>query len=175
MSSKEDRRLVESALFSSDGAVSVNKIKEATGFSSKKILSAIEKLREEYNKDKNRSMEIIKAGNKYAMQLKTKYVDKVRPLAKAEIPPHVLKTLSLIAFHQPIKQSSLRRMAGPKIYDHVDLLADKKLIKTKKHRNTEMITTSSFFPEYFGINKTKPDEIRDFLATKTGIKESEEK
>jgi hypothetical protein len=41
-----------------------------------------------------------------------------------------------------------------------------KLVYSKKHGSTEMLTTTKLFPEYFGIDTTKPDEIRDFLAKK---------
>ena len=77
-----------------------------------------------------------------------------------------MKTLALIAFHQPVKQSNLRRMIGPKIYDHVDELTSMKLIYSKKHGATEMLTTTKLFPEYFGLDTTKPEEIREFLAKK---------
>jgi segregation and condensation protein B len=170
MSLEKEKRLVESALFSSGRAISLEEIKTATNLTNKKMLSAIDVLIHEYNADTDRPIEIVKAGTKYAMQLKSDYVDNVRTLAKAEIPSYLLKTLALIAFHQPIKQSELRRMIGPKIYDHVDLLADKGLIKNKKHGTTEMLTTSKLFPEYFGIDKINTDEIKEFLANKIGIK-----
>jgi len=41
-----------------------------------------------------------------------------------------------------------------------------KLIHTKKHGSTEMLTTTKLFPEYFGIDSTDPDQIRDFLVKK---------
>jgi segregation and condensation protein B len=170
MSLDNECRLVESALFSAGRAISVDEIKEATGLPSNKILKAIEALTEEYNKNEDRAMEIIKAGEKYAMQLKPNYVEHARPLAKPEIPENVLRTLALIAYHQPIKQSDLRRMLGQKIYEHVDFLVEKKLITSKRHGTTELLATSKFFPEYFGIDKTNPEEIREFLANKIGIK-----
>ncbi|HEX08417.1 MAG TPA: SMC-Scp complex subunit ScpB [Thermoplasmatales archaeon] len=170
MSSKDERQLVESALFSAGRAISLNEIKEVTGLSQKKILRAINDLIEEYNKNEQRAIEIVKAGEKYAMQLKPNYVEHTRTIAKPEIPTDVLKTLALIAYHQPIKQSDLRHMLGQKIYEHVDLLVEKRLINSKKHGTTELLTTSSFFPEYFGIDKTNPDEIKEFLANKIGIK-----
>jgi segregation and condensation protein B len=57
-------------------------------------------------------------------------------------------------------------MAGEKIYKHVDDLSSMHLIHTKKHRNTEMITLSKRFPEYFGLEVTKPEDIREFLVKK---------
>jgi segregation and condensation protein B len=108
-------------------------------------------------------MEIIKAGEKFTMQVKKQYTDQSIMTAKPEIDTKLLKTLTLIAFHQPIKQSNLRRMIGIKAYEHVDDLAEMKLIHTKKHGSTEMLTTTNLFPEYFGIDSTEPDKIKSFL------------
>jgi len=164
----KEKRLIESVLFSASKPVSINEIKEATDLPPKKIKDTLETLIEDYNVERKNdtSMEIVKAGNKYAMQVKKKYVDQSVMIAKPDIHNNLLKTLALIAFHQPVKQSNLRRMAGPKIYDHVDELASMKLIYSKRHGSTEMLTTTKRFPEYFGIDTTKPEEIRDFLANK---------
>ena len=163
-----EKRLVESVLFSASKPVSVNEIKESTGLKPIKIKKTIVELIEDYNvKRKNdTSMEIVKAGDKYTMQVKKKYTDQSVMVAKPEIETFLLKTLTLIAFHQPVKQSNLRRMIGTKAYDHVDELASMKLIHTKKHGSTEMLTTTKLFPEYFGIDSTNPEEIRDFLVKK---------
>ena len=164
----KENRLVESVLFSASTPVSINEIKEATGLSHKKINDAIEALIDEYNvKRKNEtSMEVIKAGDKFAMQVKKQFIDQSVMIAKPEIQDHLLKTLSLIAFHQPVKQSNIRRMIGTQVYDHVDELVSLKLVHSKQHGSTEMLTTTKLFPEYFGIDTTKPEEIRDFMAKK---------
>ena len=167
MGTKEER-LVESVLFSAGKPVSINEIKEATGLSTKKVSDALETLIKNYNVERKTgtSIEIVKAGDKYAMQVKKTFIDQSVMVAKPEIQSNLLKTLTLIAFHQPIKQSNLRRMIGPKVYDHVDELSALKLIHAKKHGTTEMLTTTKLFPEYFGIDSTKPEEIREFLAKK---------
>jgi len=161
-----EEQLVESILFSSSTPVGIEEIKEVTGLSKKKVTEAIDALIKTYNveRKKETSIEVVKAGNKYTMQVKKKFFDQSVMVAKPEIQSHHLKTLALIAFHQPIKQSNLRRMIGPRVYDHVDELADLKLINAKKHGSTEMLTTTKLFPEYFGIDSTKPEEIREFLA-----------
>ena len=171
MSSRE-KRLVESVLFSASKPVSIYEIKTATNLSSQKIKKTIKELIEDYNvKRKNEtSIKVIKAGDKYTMQIKEKYTDNTLKIASPEIDPNLLKTLTLIAFHQPIKQSNLRRMIGTKAYDHVDELTKLKLINAKKYRSTEMLTTTKKFPEYFGINSTKPEEIKEFLIKKASDK-----
>ncbi|MDH7517278.1 MAG: SMC-Scp complex subunit ScpB, partial [Candidatus Thermoplasmatota archaeon] len=129
---------------------------------------SLEELIQDYNvtrKDET-AMEIAKAGNKFTMQVKKKFTDQSIMVAKPEIESSVLKTLALIAFHQPVKQSNLRRMIGEKVYQHVDELVEMKLIHSKPYGSTEMITTTKLFPEYFGIDTTKPEEIREFLAKK---------
>jgi segregation and condensation protein B len=164
----KEQRLVESVLFSASKPVSINEIKEATSLTPNKIKKTLDELIDDYNvkrKDET-SMEIIKAGDKFTMQVKKKYVDQSVMIAKPEIESNLLKTLTLIAFHQPLKQSNLRRMIGTKAYEQVDELAAMKLIHTKKHGTTEMLTTTKLFPEYFGIDTTNPEEIRDFLIKK---------
>ncbi|UCF49055.1 MAG: SMC-Scp complex subunit ScpB [Thermoplasmatales archaeon] len=169
---KDEKRLVESILFSASKPVSINEIKENTGITPNKIKKILNELIEDYSvKRKNEtSMEIVKAGDKYTMQVKKKYIDSSIMIAKPEINSNLLKTLTLIAFHQPLKQSNLRRMIGVKAYDHVDELATMKLIHSKKHGSTEMLTTTQLFPEYFGIDSTKPEEIKDFLIKKVSGK-----
>lgn len=164
----KEKRLVESVLFSTTQPISINEIKLSTGLSSNKIKKTLNDLIEDYNiKRKNEtSMEVIKAGDKYTMQVKKQYADQTIMVAKPEIDDNILKTLTLIAFHQPLKQSNLRRMIGTKAYDHVDDLTSLKLVHSKKFKSTEMLTTTKLFPEYFGIESTNPEEIKSFLINK---------
>ncbi len=173
----KDKRLVESVLFSATKPVSINEIKDTIGLSRNKIKKTIEELIDDYNvkrKDET-SINVVKAGNKYTMQVKNKYIDKSTMVADPEIDSNLLKTLTLIAFHQPIKQSNLRRMIGEKAYDHVEELSNLKLIYRQKHRNTLMLTTTKKFPEYFGIDSTKPEDIRNFLMKKVSEKVNKNK
>ncbi len=168
----QEKRLVESVLFSASNPVSINEIKQATTLSKKTVENMLAELIKDYNEERKNqtSMEIVKAGEKYTMQVKKQYADKSIMFTKPEIDDNLLKTLTLIAFHQPLKQSNLRRMIGAKAYDHVDDLTGLKLINTKKHGTTEMLTTSKLFPEYFGIESTDPKEIKTILMKKTSEK-----
>jgi len=165
---KKEKRLVESVLFSASKPVSIKDIKESTGFSTKIVKQNLKDLMDDYSisRKNDTSMEIVKAGDKYIMQLKKNYIDQSINVSTPEIKEDILKTLSLIAFHQPIKQSNLRRMVGQKIYEHVDELISLKIVNSKQHGSTELLTTSKLFPEYFGIDSTKPEEIREYLTKK---------
>lgn len=167
MSIKENR-LVESLLFSAGKPLSIEEIRETTGLTPKHITEAIEHLMQSYNIDRKNdtSLEIVKAGNKFIMQVKKTFSTQSMMVAKPEIKTDLLKTLALIAFHQPVKQSNLRHMIGERIYSDVDQLVDMHLINSAPHGSTELLTTTRLFPEYFGIDSTKPEEIREFLAKK---------
>jgi len=163
-----ENRLVESVLFSAGKPVSVEEIQGATGLSHAQVTHALETLMEAYDtqrKDET-SIEVVKAGNKYAMQVKKRFTDQSMMLAKPEIKADLLKTLAMIAFHQPVKQSNLRHMIGEKVYEEVDELVNMHLVFSKPHGATEILTTTKLFPEYFGIDSTKPEQIREFLAKK---------
>jgi len=163
-----ENRLVESVLFSAGKPVSVEEIQGATGLSHAQVTHALESLMQAYDTERRdeTSLEIVKAGNKYTMQVKKKFTDQSMMVAKPEIKAELLKTLALIAFHQPVKQSNLRHMIGEKVYEEVDELISMRLVFSKPHGATEILTTTKLFPEYFGIDTTKPEEIREFLAKK---------
>jgi len=167
MSIKEDR-IVESLLFSAGKPLSVEEIQETTGMSPKHVSDAIDHLMQSYNNERKdeTSLEIVKAGSKFIMQVKKTFTEKSMMVAKLEIRTDLLKTLALIAFHQPVKQSNLRHMIGERIYGDVDQLMNMHLVHSEPHGATEVLTTTRLFPEYFGIDSTKPEEIREFLAKK---------
>ena len=160
---------MEAALFSAGRPVSVEEIGEATGLDPETIRTTLKKLiRSSRNRDT--SLEVVKAGAKYAMQLKSELVQAAAKLAQMDIPKRLLKTLALIAYHQPLKQSELLEMVGQKVYDHVHELHKLGLILESPQGQTKILTTSSRFPEYFGIKTTKREDIKKWMAERVGIK-----
>lgn len=164
----DDKRIIEAALFSAGRPLSIQELRDATGIDESIVRNSLKALIDEY-KTKDISIEVGKVGDKYAMQLKTVYAEHAQKLAQMEIPMKLLKTLALIAYHQPMKQSDLFDMLGPKIYDHVGELAQLGLIRAKESGRTKMITTTDRFPEYFGIETTDKKRIKKWLAEKAGI------
>lgn len=174
-SNADSKYMVEAALFSAGKPISVKELQEATNLPKWDIIDALALIMDQYDKMES-ALEISKAGDKYAMQVKAKYARSAAKLAPMEIAPKLLKTLALIAYHQPIKQSQLLRMIGPRVYDHVPELLEIGIVSCKEEGQTKILSITSTFPEYFGIDATKPEEIKKFLAKKVGItvKELEE-
>ncbi len=163
-------RVVEAALFSAGRPVSVEELQQATGLDPELIRQTLRKLIRS-SKNRDTSLEVTRAGGKYAMQLKAELVPAAAKLAQMDIPRRLLKTLALIAYHQPIRQSALQDMVGPKVYDHVKDLHRLGLILESPQGQTKILSTSCRFPEYFGIKTTKREDIKKWMAEKIGIKE----
>lgn len=166
----KEERILEAALFSAGRPLDLEEIKKLTGLLPEKIEDYLKKLAEEYEERKS-SLEIARIGKKWAMQIRAEYSTEAAKFAPGEVPPDLLKTVALIAYHQPIRQSNLSAIVGGKAYGHVKALKEMNLITTKPKGRTLEIWTSKQFPEYFGINARKREDIKKFLAERVGLKQ----
>ncbi|HLE97030.1 MAG TPA: SMC-Scp complex subunit ScpB [Candidatus Thermoplasmatota archaeon] len=166
--SRDPVRVVEAALFSAGRPLLVDEIAENTGLHRPECRKALEALQKEYAA-RDAALEIARAGDKWAMQVGASWAPNVVRLAPMEIRVKLLKTLALIAYHQPLKQSDLIDMVGAKAYDHVAELKEAGLVTKRVAGNTFDLVTTAQFPEYFGIPATDRETIKRFLADKLGI------
>ena len=160
--------VVEAALFSAGKPLAVDEIAENTGLDRREVPNLLKALKKRYD-EHSTSLEIGRAGDKWAMQVRTRYAEKTTRLAPMEIPFKLIKTLALIAYHQPILQSDLKEMVGEKVYDHIRELHERGLVKKRVHERSYLIVTTERFPEYFGIPATDREGIKTFLAEKVGL------
>ncbi|MHC1572802.1 MAG: SMC-Scp complex subunit ScpB [Methanosarcinales archaeon] len=165
-----DEELIEAALFVAGEPVSEKKLKKIVG-SLRKTQRAIEHLIYEY-RERETALEIVELDRKYVMQLKPEYSKHVEKIAPREISAPALRTLAIIAYHQPITQRELVQIRGNTIYDHIQELNERGLIKARPHGRTKILTTGRNFPEYFNLTTNDPKKIREKmieLAKEEGI------
>ena len=165
--------LLESALFSSGKPLSINELAEAMDMEPNAVRKHIKKLRGLY-RNRNTSIEVAKVGSKYCVQVKEKFREHASRFSSTNIPRRLLKSLTLIAYHQPIKQSTLVKIIGPKIYKEVKELRELGLIHYKRSGHTKIISTTKKFPEYFGIATTTKEGIKKWLREKMGISDGDD-
>ena len=165
----DPKLLVEGVLFSAGHAMQVVEIEQATGLARKDVLRALRRLASEYRR-RNTTIEVAKVGGRWTMQLKEEVTPQARAVAPPEVPGRLLKTLALIAYHQPVRQSELMEMVGPRVYEQVKELADMGLVIAAPKGSTKVLTTTQRFLEYFGIANARRDYIKRFLADRVGIK-----
>ena len=113
--------------------------------------------------------------NGYILQVKEEHLDIVEKLCPVELKPPVLKTLTVIALKEPIRQSLLKDLRGSNAYEHVQELLEKGLISRHKDKNGRSfnIKTTPKFADYF---KLKGD-VRALVKTLNidkGVKDDEE-
>jgi segregation and condensation protein B len=166
---KDPEKAVEAALFSAGRPMAIDEICSTTGLMQDPVRRAVKLLIKRYRSEKT-TLEVSKVGSRFAMQLKTGYSEDAIKVAPCEIPKRFLKTLALIAYHQPIKQSELKGMIGEKVYEHVQELQKYGMVHAKRFGPTKVLITSNRFPEYFGIETASREGIKKWIAEKFGIK-----
>ena len=112
--------------------------------------SVAERYRQSYT-----SLEVLELQDgRFVMQLKPEYVSAVKRLATRKLlTPGPLKTLSFIAFRQPVTQSYVVKVRGKLAYGHVRQLEDLQLVSDSKLGRTKVLRTTQTFADYFNLSQ----------------------
>ncbi len=145
---------IEAALFIAGRPLSLVEICKAINYDNEKEISnMIEELRTDYQ-NRDSALEIaMTSNNKYVLQLKPVFPEIIAKLA----PPGLLtlgalKTLSLIALKQPIKQNEVIKIRGSHAYKYIHQLEEKGFIESKPEGRSKILKTSQLFADYFGLD-----------------------
>jgi segregation and condensation protein B len=160
---------VEAVLFAAGKPLLLKELGDAVGASdARQVLAALKQLMASYE-TRQTALEVRKVGDRYALQLRETFVPTAHSVTPVEMAPRTLKALTLIAYHQPLLQSTLARMIGDAAYEEVSRLRGLGLIHAEPRGATLELRTTRTFAEYFGLGSTRPDEIRQFLEKKLGV------
>jgi segregation and condensation protein B len=165
----DEKSLLEAALFSAGKPVSEQQLKGLMNRSSTYINSLAEKLMEEY-RERNSPLEVVRLEGKYALQLKPEYAERVVGFSPGELRQPALRTLSIIAYYQPLQQSELVEIRGQAAYEHVAMLLEKGLIEKKRVGRSYELTTTDSFCDYFGLSKGDVESIKAQIKKKAKLK-----
>jgi segregation and condensation protein B len=158
---KDQKALVEAALFVSENPVSIKSISKITGITSAKDLKEIlDTIKKEFDADLH-GIELVLTPEGYQFQVKDKFLEKVSGLTTySDISKGALRTLSIVAIRQPMLQSEIIKIQGNKAYNYIKSLEKKGLIRSEKAGRTRLINTTKEFERYFGKSLK---EIREKL------------
>jgi len=160
----DGKSMVEAALFSADSELRAIQIAERTGLVESDVRCSLMDLRREYD-CRGSAIMIAKIGNSFRMMLRPEYTKYAPGFISAELPGGVMRTLSTIAYNQPVLQSKLSDVRGGRVYNDVRILKERGFVSSKKIGQTCELTTSSKFSEYFGIGSTRKNDIRKWIET----------
>ncbi len=158
----EEKSAVEAALFAASEPLTAQDISERTGIEISIVRYAIKDLRMEYEM-RDSAIIIAAIDGKYRMQLRAEYQSYSGLAAVPEFPNGVMRTLSAIAYNQPVLQSAIVKARGPRGYADVNTLVEAGYVASKPKGQSFLLTTTKKFSEDFGIGSTNPADIKAWI------------
>ena len=150
---KESTARVEAALYSAGRPLRIEDLIRASGTESRtKTIEIIEDIMKK-TKSSFKALEVVILPDKtYVFQLKPEYSSTVKRYASKPILPNAtLKTLSYIAYMQPISSKQLVETRGSGVYAHLKELRQLDFINHQNVGRLKIYTTTEKFQKYFGI------------------------
>lgn len=151
---KKTKHLIEAALYVAGHPLELRTLCSISGVSSKhNVKEIVLELLEEF-KGRNGAIEIVELEDgRFVMQLKPEFVARVRRLSiKPLLTEGPLKTLSYIAYKQPVPQSKVVLARGSQAYDHINQLLQMGLVTKENFGKSSLLKTSSIFADYFNLS-----------------------
>lgn len=145
--------LLEAALYVAGKPLDLNEICAVLGSRSKKNAKKLtDTLRKEYA-SRNTALEVLELKDeRYVLQLKAEFTPLVKKLVNRPLlSSGPLKTLSYIAYRQPISQKRVIEVRGQHAYGHVKILKDMGLIAAERSGRSMALKTTDYFADYFGL------------------------
>jgi len=158
---------IEAALYSAGRPLRIEDIIRASGTESRtKTLDLLETIMKK-TRTAFKALEIvILPDGTYVMQLKPEYSSTVKRYAsKPVLPNATLKTLSYIAYMQPIASKQLVETRGSGVYAHLKELRQLDYITHQNVGRLKIYTTTEKFQKYFGI-KGDVEDLKSRLFSK---------
>ncbi len=150
---KEATARIEAALYSAGRPLTIEELIRASGTESRTktgeiLLAIMKRARSAF-----RALEVvILPDGSYVFQLRPEYAYVIRRYAsKPILPKATLKTLSYIAYMQPISSRQLVETRGSGVYSHLKELRQLDYISHQNVGRLKIYTTTTKFQKYFGI------------------------
>lgn len=169
MSLETLKEKIEAVLFVTRSAMKISQVAEILCEEEENVENALLELMFDYS-SRNSALEIDDE-NGYIIQVKSDYKNIVERLCPVDLKPAVLKTLTVIALKEPIRQSVLKDLRGSTAYEHVTELVEKGFISRTKDKNGRSfnLRTTQKFAEYFKL-KGDAKTLAKFLDVEKQVK-----
>ncbi len=150
----ESTARIEAALYSAGRPLKIEELIRASGTESRtKTYNILNNLMKK-SKSTFKAIEIVTLPDgSFVFQLKPEYSSTVRKYAsKPVLPKATLKTLSYIAYMQPISSKQLVETRGSGVYSHLKELRQLDFINHQNVGRLRIFNTTEKFQKYFGIH-----------------------
>ncbi|MEN3047958.1 MAG: SMC-Scp complex subunit ScpB [Candidatus Caldarchaeales archaeon] len=153
LSEGEARVVVEAILFAANRPVDLRALMRATGWRSpKEVVRLLKELKREYD-EQGRAFTLSELpGNRFLLHVRHELLPIVRRHYRGSLlSTAALKTLSFIAYHQPIEMAAVAAVRGSRAYAQVRELEDLGLVEVEKKGRMRIIRTSQLFSTLIGV------------------------
>jgi len=155
--------LIEAALYVAGRPLDLNELCQVIGSrSKKKAQKYADTLVQQYN-GRATALEILALKDeRYVLQVKPEFTPLIKKLVNRPLlSSGPLRTLSYIAYRQPISQKRVIDIRGQHAYGHVKLLKDMGLIISERSGRSMALKTTDYFADYFGLTHDTTAMKRD--------------
>ena len=152
--------MLEATLFGAGRSLSVDELAEELEAQMIDVRMALLSLQKTMRRRRGGALQLAEINGRWAMEVKPAVAAHLPCNAKTDIPPKLLKSASLIAFHQPMLQNRLVELLGQRTYEHVKELVKLGLVERRRHGNTKRLSTTRRFSEIFGCPHTDKRKVR---------------
>lgn len=168
---------IEAALYSAGRPLSLDELIRASGTNSKE---KTQRVVNEVAKKANSTFKAIEIAqledSTYVFQLRPEYTPLIRKFAQHPLlPPGALKTLSYIAYEQPVTSKRLVQIRGSQVYSHVKVLEQLQFVDHENLGRLKVYRTTRKFQNYFGITDLNAVKSKLVSTTNTTGMESTQK
>lgn len=147
---------IEALLFLTGRPLTVKDLAEKLTRTPEDVEEALLDLINDYGFRDDSALE-IEDSDGYILQVKEDYSAVVNRMVPVDLSTALLRTLSVVAVHSPIKQSDLIELRGASAYDHVKALLQHKLIQRKRNKRGFTLSVTPVFHEYFKLTGDKQE------------------
>jgi segregation and condensation protein B len=154
---RKDHRLalLEAALYVAGRPLDINELGQVVGSRSKRAVKKLTDILIQEYCNRSGALEILELkDDRYVLQVKAEFTPLIKKLVNRPLlSSGPLKTLSYIAYRQPITQKRVIEVRGQHAYGHVKALKDMGLIMSERSGRSIALKTTDYFSDYFGLTQ----------------------
>lgn len=149
-----DLALIEAALYVAGRPLDLKTLGSVIRSRSKRKVQRLARLLVGEYRRRDCALEVLELDDeRFVLQLKAEFSPGVRRLSlRPLLSRGPLKTLSYVAFRQPVLQSRVVSVRGSHVYGHLRQLVDMGLVSRERVGRSWLLRTSGFFADYFGLS-----------------------
>ncbi len=164
------RNLIEASLYAAGRPLTIEELATKLELPKKEVEELTHETAFDYL-DRSTALIIAQIGDRYQMQIRPEYTEKVSKFAKGgAIAERYLRTLTVIALKQPILKSTVVKLRGTGAYEHVKYLLDNGFVNAVKKGRSKELTTTDKYADMFGLPKNI-SQLKKAMVTQLGVEE----